>query len=134
MPSDLQTLTDAQLAERAGACMGWVYHPAVERVVSDCPRVVEVCLNAFWRTRDGSREWDAAYSPATDDAQAAELMRFAVEKCGAARFVAALSDLWPEDGPLETDEFFATADARARTIAAISCLESTNPQPESEGE
>lgn len=122
--NDLTTLTAEQLAERAAACMGWVRGGLG---------------NGYWIRPDdttcgpwtviGYRDYDIPeYSPATDDAQAAELMRFAVAKCGAEAFAQALLRI----GSGSPSVWLATADARARTIAAVACLEATDLKPENE--
>lgn len=137
MATNLTTLNAEQLAERAAACLGWTPETTLAAYGS----------KPFWRTYRTDymlanmpghpvADWDCpTWSPATNDAQAAELMRAAVEKVGAAKFADELFAILPiVDGwTLEdTFRFLATADARARTIAAIACLESTDPKPENE--
>lgn len=130
MPTNLTTLTAEQLAERAAACMGWVRGGLG---------------NGYWIRPDdttcgpwtviGYRDYDIPeYSPATDEAQAAELMRHAVAAWGAAEFARELLSIKP-DWAQEPDDiagWLATADARARTCAAVACLESTDPKPDNE--
>lgn len=135
MPIDLTTLTPAELAERGAKCLGW--HTIQDhRPLWFDPMRMSAVANVIGKPIG---DWELEiYSPATDDSQAAELMRAAVAKCGATAYRRALADLRPQDdGEGLIDRHFlaanwlATADARARTCAALVCLEGREAKGES---
>lgn len=115
--SDLTTLADAQLAERAAKAQGWNSGQAGPSHQPECKR--------WFNSRGYAEEYCHNYSPATNIAQAWLLQRAAVEKCGAIDFRNAMSRLWLDRYRHDIDKqtFLATADARARTIAAVAVLE-----------
>lgn len=104
--TDLTTASNEQLAELAAKCLGYDKLP-----------------NGLYAMPLGNFD----YNPAERIEQAWELQSAAVAKCGGDAFANALRLLQPDNDPKKfpvlPSVWFATADARARTIAAIAALE-----------